>query len=83
MARYWAMNRTHHQSRQQAYAQHNYFNWNICLGGVNGNEFLSSMEQFDKSGSSWNVPLQRDWRILNTALSAPRYKKIFVFYSLF
>ena len=57
-------------------ASTSYFTIIILVGGVNGNEFLSSMEQFDKSGSSWNVPLQRDWRILNTALTAPRYKEI-------
>ena len=32
------------------------------------------MEQFDKSSSSWNVPLQRDWRVINHALNAPRYE---------
>ena len=31
------------------------------------------MEQFDKSSASWNVPLQRDWRIVNFALNSPRY----------
>ena len=31
------------------------------------------MEQFDKSGQSWNVPLQRDWRIINHVLNVPRY----------
>ena len=45
----------------------------IVPGGVNGDEFLSSMEQFDKSGSSWNIPLQRDWRIINHVLTSPRY----------
>ena len=34
-------------------------------GGVNGDQFISSLEQFDKSGNSWNVPLRRDWRIIN------------------
>ena len=36
-----------------------------CPGGVNGDQFISSLEQFDKSGNSWNVPLRRDWRIIN------------------
>ena len=32
---------------------------------MNGDQFISSLEQFDKSGNSWNVPLRRDWRIIN------------------
>ncbi len=32
------------------------------------------MEQFDKSSASWNVPLERDWRTINSALSVPRYE---------
>ena len=44
------------------------------VGGVNGDQFISSIEQFDKSGNSWNIPLQRDWRIVNTALTLPRYE---------
>ena len=44
------------------------------IGGVNGDQFISSIEQFDKSGNSWNIPLMRDWRIVNTALTLPRYE---------
>ena len=44
------------------------------IGGVNADQFISSIEQFDKSGNSWNIPLQRDWRIVNTALTLPRYE---------
>ena len=32
------------------------------------------IEQFDKSSASWNVPLQRDWRIINHVLNSPRYE---------
>jgi hypothetical protein len=32
----------------------------------------SNRPQFDKSSASWNVPLQRDWRIINHALNSPR-----------
>jgi hypothetical protein len=47
----------------------------ICqLEGLSGTEFLSSIEQFDKSSASWNVPLQRDWRIINHVLNSPRYE---------
>jgi hypothetical protein len=42
--------------------------------GLSGSQFLSSIEQFDKSSASWNVPLQRDWRIINHALNSPRYE---------
>jgi hypothetical protein len=42
--------------------------------GLSNDEFLSSIEQFDKSSASWNVPLQRDWRTINTVLSMPRYE---------
>jgi len=35
------------------------------IGGVNGDQFISSIEQFDKSGNSWNIPLEWDWRIVN------------------
>ena len=35
---------------------------------------MSSIEQFDKSSASWNVPLQRDWRIINHVLNSPRYE---------
>jgi len=41
---------------------------------LSGSQFLSSIEQFDKSSASWNVPLQRDWRIINHALNSPRYE---------
>ncbi len=44
------------------------------IGGLSGREFLSSIEQFDKSSASWNVPLERDWRTVNSALSVPRYE---------
>jgi hypothetical protein len=44
------------------------------ISGLSGNQFLSSIEQFDKSSASWNVPLQRDWRIINNALNSPRYE---------
>ena len=44
------------------------------IGGLREGVFLSSLEQFDKSSSSWNVPLQRDWRVINHALNAPRYE---------
>jgi len=44
------------------------------IGGVNGDQFISSMEQFDKSGNSWNIPLRRDWRIINHVLTSPRYE---------
>ena len=44
------------------------------IGGIREGVFLSSLEQFDKSSSSWNVPLQRDWRVINHALNAPRYE---------
>jgi len=44
------------------------------IGGVNGDQFISSLEQFDKSGNSWNVPLRRDWRIINQVLTSPRYE---------
>ena len=37
-------------------------------------QFISSIEQFDKSSNSWNIPLERDWRIVNTALTLPRYE---------
>lgn len=42
--------------------------------GLSGSQFLSSIEQFDKSSASWNVPLQRDWRIINHSLNSPRYE---------
>ena len=44
------------------------------IGGVNGDQFISSIEKFDKSSNSWNTPLERDWRIVNTALTLPRYE---------
>jgi hypothetical protein len=44
------------------------------ISGLSSGGFLSSLEQFDKSSSSWNVPLQRDWRVINHALNAPRYE---------
>jgi len=44
------------------------------IGGLSGTEFLSSIEQFDKSSASWNVPLQRDWRIINHVLNSARYE---------
>jgi len=44
------------------------------VGGVNGDQFIASVEQFDKSSNSWNIPLERDWRIMNTALTLPRYE---------
>ena len=44
------------------------------IGGVNGDQFISSIEQFDKSSNSWNIPLARDWRIVNSALTLPRYE---------
>ena len=44
------------------------------LLGLSETEFLSNMEQFDKSSASWNVPLARDWRIISNALNAPRYE---------
>ena len=42
--------------------------------GLSGTEFLSSIEQFDKSSASWNVPLERDWRIINHVLNSARYE---------
>ena len=42
--------------------------------GLSDKGFLSSIEQFDKSSASWNVPLQRDWRIINHVLNSPRYE---------
>ena len=42
--------------------------------GLSSTEFLSSIEQFDKSSASWNVPLQRDWRIINHVLNSARYE---------
>ena len=45
-----------------------------CFAGLSGTEFLSSIEQFDKSSASWNVPLQRDWRIINHVLNSARYE---------
>ena len=44
------------------------------IGGLSGDGFLSSIEQFDKSSASWNVPLQRDWRFIHHALYSPRYE---------
>merc|ERR1712018_371300 len=44
------------------------------IGGLSDKGFLSSIEQFDKSSASWNVPLQRDWRIINHVLNSPRYE---------
>ncbi len=44
------------------------------LTGLSHDEFLSSLEQFDKSSTSWNVPLERDWRVINSVLSTPRYE---------
>ena len=44
------------------------------ISGLSETEFLSSIEQFDKSSASWNVPLQRDWRIINHVLNSPRYE---------
>ncbi|TRY74923.1 hypothetical protein TCAL_07513 [Tigriopus californicus] len=44
------------------------------IGGLSNSGFLTSIEQFDKSSASWNVPLERDWRIVNNALGAPRYE---------
>ena len=44
------------------------------IGGLSEKGFLSSIEQFDKSSASWNVPLQRDWRIINHVLNSPRYE---------
>ena len=41
---------------------------------LTGDQFISSIEQFDKSSNSWNIPLERDWRIVNTALTLPRYE---------
>ena len=46
----------------------------LVVTGLSGTEFLSSIEQFDKSSASWNVPLQRDWRIINHVLNSPRYE---------
>jgi hypothetical protein len=45
----------------------------ITISGLSGSQFLSSIEQFDKSSASWNVPFQRDWRITNLVLNSPRY----------
>eukprot|EP00095_Tigriopus_kingsejongensis_P003416 maker-scaffold1126_size61158-snap-gene-0.11 protein:Tk03416 transcript:maker-scaffold1126_size61158-snap-gene-0.11-mRNA-1 annotation:"hypothetical protein TRIADDRAFT_56004" len=44
------------------------------IGGLSTRGFLTSIEQFDKSSASWNVPLERDWQIINNALGAPRYE---------
>ena len=41
---------------------------------LTGDQFISSIEQFDKSSNSWNIPLERYWRIVNTALTLPRYE---------
>lgn len=46
----------------------------MYYSGLSESEFLSSLEQFDKSSASWNVPLQRDWRVINHALNYPRYE---------
>lgn len=46
----------------------------MSFSGISETEFLSSIEQFDKSSASWNVPLQRDWRIINHVLNSPRYE---------
>ena len=46
----------------------------FILLGLSGTQFLSSIEQFDKSSASWNVPLERDWRVINHALNTPRYE---------
>ena len=46
----------------------------MLLIGLSDKGFLSSIEQFDKSSASWNVPLQRDWRIINHVLNSPRYE---------
>ena len=35
------------------------------IGGVNGGQFISSMEQFDKSEESIDAPFQREWNINN------------------
>ena len=50
------------------------FLFNTFHLGLSGTEFLSSIEQFDKSSASWNVPLQRDWRIINHVLNSARYE---------
>ena len=49
----------------------------VCLaalvfvpGGVNGDQFISSLEQFDKSERSGKLALKRDWRIINQASSS-------------
>ncbi|XP_040571187.1 uncharacterized protein [Lepeophtheirus salmonis] len=43
-------------------------------GGLSSNEFLSSIEQFDKSSNSWNVPLKREWKVISHSLKSPRYE---------
>ena len=57
------------------------------IGGVNGGQFISSMEQFDKSEESIDAPFQREWNIINQVakdeltfvhaiqvLTSPRYE---------
>ena len=39
------------------------------IGGVNGGQFISSMEQFDKSEKSIDAPFQREWNIINQVAS--------------
>jgi len=41
------------------------------IGGINGKQFISSIEQFDKTQED---PFRRSWRIVNQMLSAPRYE---------
>eukprot|EP00096_Caligus_rogercresseyi_P005548 TRINITY_DN2131_c0_g1_i2.p1 TRINITY_DN2131_c0_g1~~TRINITY_DN2131_c0_g1_i2.p1 ORF type:complete len:555 (+),score=117.14 TRINITY_DN2131_c0_g1_i2:130-1794(+) len=44
------------------------------IGGLSSSEFLSSIEVFDKSSASWNVPLKREWKVLSHSLQSPRYE---------
>jgi hypothetical protein len=43
-------------------------------GGINGEQFISSMELFDMSESSVGQELEREWRVMSKSLAWQRYQ---------
>ena len=46
----------------------------ILSGGINGEQFISSMELFDMSENSAGQELEREWRVMSKSLAWQRYQ---------